>query len=91
MSIEIKEVSLFGLNELILNGANIEIIDNRIPKDFRNKKIKTFDITRPLMIGGYILKVEDHEDIIRIGGNGNKTYSQSDFGKLLIKIIEEKK
>jgi hypothetical protein len=80
------KVSLFEIHQLYHQGIPIEFTDERIPKEFRNKKIINFSTIHPLMVGGYLLKVEDHDDAVRLGGNGNTDYPHTQLQELEVEL-----
>jgi hypothetical protein len=79
-------VSLFELHQLYHKKIPLKITDDRIPKEFQNKIIEQFNTISPRMIGGYLLKVENFEDVIRLGGKGNIEFSHDKLNDLKVEI-----
>jgi hypothetical protein len=68
------KVSLFEIHQLHYQNIPLKIKDDRIPEEYLGKKITNFSTVHPLMVGGYLLKVEGVDDAIRLSGVGNTDY-----------------
>jgi hypothetical protein len=82
----IQELSLYKIYELFQEGKTFSLVDLRLPEEFLYKKVNYCEITRPLMVGGYLFKFEGSPDIVRIGGTGNVSYPQKIYQTLLIEL-----
>jgi hypothetical protein len=79
-------VSLSELHQLHYQKIPLKIIDDRIPIEFQNKPINQFNTISPHMVGGYLLKVEGHDNVIRLGGNGNTEYPHNELYNLEVEL-----